>query len=199
MRLIRQFSLAAALLGASLTAQAVDLSKVPSGAYTSDPTHAYVSFQYTHLGLSRPILAFDDFTVNVDIDNTDVSKSTISVTIDPKSIQAGSDIWKSHLTSSDWFDVGSHPEITFTSTAVEETGDDTFKVTGDLTVKGTTAPVELDVTLHGAQPHPFNKKPTVGFSAEGQLLRSAFGLGKNAPAVSDEIDLLISVEVTNEG
>jgi len=199
MRFARQLSLAAALLGASFTAQAVDFSNVPSGTYLSDPTHAYVSFQYTHLGLSRPILAFDDFSVDLNLDNADVTKSTISVTIDPKSIQAGSDIWKSHLTSSDWFDVGSHPEITFSSTSIEKTGDDTLKVVGDLTVKGTSSPVELDVKIHGAQPHPFNETPTIGFSAEGQLLRSAFGLGKSAPAVSDEIDLMISVEVTNEG
>lgn len=198
MRILRQISLATALVAASLTAQAVDLTQVPSGAYEVDPTHAYVNFQYTHLGLSRPMLGFDEFTVDLNLDNADVSKSTISVTIDPKSIQAGSDIWKSHLTGGDWFDVGSHPEITFASTSIETTGEDTLKVMGDLTVKGTTAPVELEVTLHAAMPHPFQGHPVVGFSAEGQLLRSAFGLGKSSPAVSDEVDLIISAEVTQQ-
>jgi len=195
MRIVRQLSLAAAMIGSSLTAHAVDLGKVPSGAYQVDPTHAYVNFQYTHLGLSRPMLGFDEFSIDVQLDNADVSKSSITVNIDPKSIQAGSDIWKSHLTGGDFFDVGAHPEITFVSTSIEKNGDDTLKVMGDLTIKGTAVPVALDVTIHNAMNHPVNGKPVIGFSAQGQLLRSAFGLGKFAPNVSDEVDLLISAEV----
>jgi len=68
MRLIRQLSMAAALVGTSLSAQAVDFSKVPAGEYKVDPTHAYVHFQYTHLGLSRPLLSFDEFSVDVNLD-----------------------------------------------------------------------------------------------------------------------------------
>jgi len=196
MRLIRQLSLAAALVSTSAAVHAVDLSAVPSGSYAVDPTHAYVNFQYTHLGLSRPMLQFDDFNINLELDNADVSKSTISVTIDPKSIQAGSDIWKSHLTGGDYFDVGSHPEISYTSTSIEKTGDDTLKVMGDLTIKGESKPVQLDVTLHAAMNHPMSGDPVIGFSASGQLLRSAFGLGKFAPNVSDEVELMISAEVT---
>jgi len=195
MRIVRNLSLATVLLGSSFAASAVDLSAVPSGAYNVDPTHAYVNFQYTHLGLSRPMLGFDDFTVELNLDNADVAKSSINVVIDPKSIQAGSDIWKSHLTGGDFFDVGAHPEVTFASTSVEKTGEDTLKVMGDLTIKGTSAPVALDVTLHAAKNHPMSGKPTIGFSATGQLLRSDFGLGKFAPNVSDEVDLLISAEV----
>lgn len=196
MRLIRQLSLAAALVSTGAAVHAVDLSAVPSGSYAVDPTHAYVNFQYTHLGLSRPMLQFDDFNINLELDNADVSKSTISVTIDPKSIQAGSDIWKSHLTGGDYFDVGSHPEISYTSTSIEKTGDDTLKVMGDLTIKGESKPVQLDVTLHAAMNHPMSGDPVIGFSASGQLLRSAFGLGKFAPNVSDEVELMISAEVT---
>jgi len=196
MRLVRQLTLAAALIGSSVVAQAVDLSKVPSGSYAVDPTHAYVNFQYTHLGLSRPMLQFDDFDVVLELDNTDVSKSSIEVVIDPKSIQAGSDIWKSHLTGGDYFDVGAHPEITYNSTSVEKTGEDTLKVMGDLTIKGESQPVELDVQLLAAMDHPMSGDPVIGFTASGQLLRSAFGLGKFAPNVSDEIDLTISAEVT---
>lgn len=196
MRLIRQLSLTAALIGTSVAAQAVDLSAVPSGSYAVDPTHAYVNFQYTHLGLSKPMLQFDDFDITVELDNADVSKSSISVIIDPKSIQAGSDIWKSHLTGGDYFDVGSHPEITYTSSSIEQNGEDKLKVMGELTIKGESKPVELDVTLHAAKNHPMSGDPVIGFSATGQLLRSAFGLGKFAPNVSDEVELMISAEVT---
>ncbi len=195
MSILRKITLATALIGTTLTAQAVDLTKVPAGAYAVDPTHAYVNFQYTHLGLSRPMLAFDDFTIDMELDNENVANSKIMVNIDPKSIQAGSDIWKSHLTGGDFFDVGTHPEITFSSTSIEQTGEDTLAVVGDLTIKGTTAPVTLDVTLHAAMNHPMSGKPVIGFSATGQLMRSAFGLGKFAPNVSDEVDLIISAEV----
>jgi len=195
MRIVRQLSLAAALISSSIVAQAVDLGKVPAGSYSVDPTHAYVHFQYTHLGLSRPMLGFDEFSVDLELDNADVTKSTIAVTIDPKSIQAGSDIWKSHLMGGDFFDVGAHPEITFMSKTIEKTGEDTLKVMGDLNIKGNAVPVALDVTLHAAMNHPMSGKPVIGFSATGQLLRSAFGLGKFAPNVSDEVDLTISAEV----
>jgi len=195
MRIVRHIALATSLLAGSMAAQAVDLGKVPSGAYSVDSTHAYVHFQYTHLGLSRPMLSFDDFSVDLELDNADVTKSSISVKIDPKSIQAGSDIWKSHLMGGDFFDVGAHPEIIFTSTSIEKTGEDTLKIMGDLMIKDTTAPITLDATLHNAMNHPMSGKPVIGFSATGQLLRSAFGMGKFAPNVSDEVDLTISAEV----
>jgi len=95
----------------------------------------------------------------------------------------------------DFFDVGAHPEISFMSNSIEKTGDDTLKVMGDLTIKGKAVPVALDVTVHNAMNHPISGKPVVGFSASGQLLRSAFGMGKFVPNVSDEIDLMISAEV----
>lgn len=195
MSILRKISLATALIGTTLTAQAVDLTKVPSGSYAVDPTHAYVNFQYTHLGLSRPMLAFDEFSIDMELDNENVANSSIMVNIDPKSIQAGSDIWKSHLTGGDFFDVGAHPDITFASTSIEKTGEDTLSVVGDLTIKGTTAPVTLEVTLHAAMNHPMSGKPVIGFSATGQLMRSAYGLGKFAPNISDEVDLIISAEV----
>lgn len=195
MRLARQLTLAAALIGTAFSAHAVDVSGVPSGAYKLDPVHGYVNFQYSHLGLSNPTLSFDEFTIDLDLDNADVTKSTINVSINPKSIIAGSDIWKSHLTGDKWFDAGTYPEITFSSTAIEDMGEDTLKVVGDLTIKGTAVPVTLDVTLHAAKIHPFNEKPVIGLSASGEVLRSDFGMGASAPAVSDEIGLSITAEL----
>lgn len=181
--------------GLLTTANAADLSAVPSGGYEVDATHAYINFQYNHLGLSNPTLSFDDFTVDLDLDNADPTKSSFSVTIDPASIVTGSDIWKDHLTSGDWFDVATHPEITFQSTAVEAAGDGAYKVTGDLTVKDMTKPVTLDVTINAAMNHPMSGKPVIGLDASGSVLRSEFGLGKFAPNVSDEVQLNISVEM----
>ena len=182
-------------IGALQVAHAADLSAVPSGEYEVDPTHAYINFQYNHLGLSNPTLSFDDFTVDLDLNNEDPTQSTFSVTIDPASVVSGSEIWTDHLTSADWLDVAAHPEITFQSTAIEGAGDGAYKVSGDLTVKGESKPVTLSVTINAAMNHPMNGKPVIGLDASGDLLRSDFGLGKFAPNVSDEVSLDVSVEL----
>lgn len=194
-----------AILGSILTgcmltaATAADLSVVPSGGYEVDPTHAYVNFQYNHLGLSNPTLSFDSFTVDLDLDNADPTKSSFMVKIDPASIVTGSEIWKEHITSSDWFDVAAHPEIAFQSTSVEAAGDGAYKVTGDLTIKEMTKPVTLSVSINAAMNHPMSGKPVIGLDASANVLRSEFGLGKLVPAVSDEIAINLSVEMVKAG
>lgn len=198
---IRQVTALSTLLCAGwiVSVQAADLSAVPSGNYEVDPTHAYINFQYNHLGLSNPTLSFDDFSVDLNLDNADPSKSTVNVTIDPASIITGSEIWKDHLTGGDWFDVANHPEITFSSTSMEAAGDGAYKVSGDLTIKGETSPVDLNVTINAAMNHPMSGKPVIGMDASGDLLRSSFGLDRFAPNVSDEISLNISVELLHSG
>ena len=120
----------AALLTLSSFATAADLSALPSGDYQVDPTHAYVNFQYNHLGLSNPTLSFDDFTIDLNLDSADPSKSTVSVSIAANSIITGSDILKQHLSSDGWFNIAEFPIITFESTSVEAAGDDMYKVSG---------------------------------------------------------------------
>jgi len=176
-------------------AMAVDLTAVPSGSYEVEPTHAYINFQYNHLGLSNPTLSFDDFKVDLNLDTNDPTKSMVMVTIDPSSIIAGSDIWKEHLTGTDFFDTSNHPDITFMSTSIEAAGDGAYKMMGDLTIKGMTKPVALSVTMNAAMNHPMTGKPVIGLDASGQILRSDWGLGKFAPNVSDEVQLNISTEL----
>ena len=183
------------LLTFTSIASAADLSAVPSGDYQVDPTHAYVNFQYNHLGLSNPTLSFDDFTIDLNLDNADPTKSTVSVTVTTDSVITGSDIWKQHLTSDGWLNTSDFPTITFDSTSVEAAGDGMYKVAGNATVKGITKPITLDVTINAAMNHPMSGKPVIGLDASGSLLRSDFGLGKNAPYVSDEVALNISVEM----
>ena len=184
---------ATALLAAPAFAQ--DLSGVPSGTYQVDPTHAYIDFTYSHLGLSNPTLSFDDFDATLELDAEDPTKSTVSVTIDPASVVAGSDIWHEHLTGADFFDVANNPEITFESTSVSGGGDGAYKVDGDLTIKGQTQPVTLNVTINAAMNHPMSGDPVVGLDASGEILRSDFGMGKFAPNVSDEVALDITAEM----
>jgi len=193
-------SLAAALIStASLFAASpsfadADLKQVPAGTYSVDPSHAYINFQYNHLGLSNPTLSFDDFTVDMNLDTENPAKTTVAVEIKADSLVTGSAIWTDHISGKKWFDFATYPTMKFTSTEVTGSGS-SFKMTGDLTVKDVTKPVTLDVTINAAMNHPMNKKPVVGISAKGTLLRSDWGLGANAPYVSDEIKLSIEAEM----
>ncbi len=201
MRFLRQSVAASMLVGSALVTSSVvaqDLSAIPSGTYVVDPTHAYINFSYNHLGLSNPTLAFDDFDITVELDVDDPTQSTIAVTIDPASVVAGSDIWKEHLTGDKWFDVAAHPEITFASTSVEAGDAGALKVMGDLTIKGTSQPVVLDVNINGAMPHPRSGVPMLGISATTEVLRSDFGMGAAAPAVGDEVAIEVTAELENK-
>jgi len=187
--------LAGGLLGFSALSNAADFSGVPSGTYSVDPTHAYVTFSYNHLGLSNPILSFEEFTIDLNLDNEDPTKSTVNVTIDVASVVTGSEIWSEHIAGEKFFDTANNPEITFTSTSIEAARDGNYTVSGDLMIKGEKKPVSLDVTINAAMPHPFNGNPTIGLQAVSTLLRSDFNMGANAPAVSDEIALNITAEL----
>ncbi len=175
--------------------QAADLSAVPSGTYTVDPTHAYIHIQYSHLGLSNPILAFDEFTVDMDLDVAEPTNTSVAVDIQTDSIITGSDIFNEHITGEKWFDASANPEIKFASKSVTANSDGTFELMGDLTIKGMTKPVALDVTINAAMDHPFKKTPVVGISAVGNVNRSEWGLGANAPYISDEVKLEIQAEM----
>lgn len=177
------------------TSAAADLSGVPSGTYQEDDQHAYVIFSYTHLGFSSPKVRFDDFDVTLNLDTGDPETSEIDVTIDVSSVDSGVEVFDGHLLGAEYFDLANHPTITFESTDVAKTGDNTYDVTGELTIKGKAVPVTLAATINGAGEHPLKKIPAVGVSATGTILRSDWGLDQYVPAVSDEVILTIEVEL----
>lgn len=186
---------AAASLGLAGAALAEDLT-VPSGAYDNDPTHTYIYFQYSHLGFSNPIVSFQDFDIDLTFDAENPEASALAVEIDPASVDTNVEKFDEHLKSGDFFDVATHKEITFTAKELKKTGDATGTMTGDLTIKGITKPVTLDVTLNQAGQHPIKKVDALGFSASGEIKRSDWDLGAYAPAVSDEVKLIIEAEFT---
>ena len=183
-----------ALAGTAAAEHGALSEKVSSGSYEMDVTHGYVTFSYNHLGFSNPQLRFRTVDAKLDLNADDPAASSVNVTIAADSIDSGVDVFDEHLNSADWFNTAEHTEITFVSTELTQGEDGTGTLTGDLTIKGITQPVTLDVTLLGAGPHPLNQKETVGIEASGTVLRSAFELGAYAPAVSDEVEILISGE-----
>ena len=191
--LIRSFC-AATLLALPFSVSA-DLSDVPSGKYTLDSSHGYITFTYSHLGFSNPRVGFNRFDTELELDSSNPENSVVEVTIDASSIDSRVAEFNDHLIGSDFFNTTEYPTITFKSTKVEATGENTFDVTGDLTILGTTKPVTLATTINKAANHPMRNVPTIGVSASTRLLRSEWGLGAYVPAVSDEVELSIEVEL----
>ncbi len=193
---IRHFC-AAALLALPLGVSA-DLSDVPSGEYTLDSSHGYITFTYSHLGFSNPRVGFNRFDTTLELDSSNPENSVVEVSIDASSIDSRVAEFNEHLNGGDFFNTGEYPTITFKSTKVVTTGENTFDVTGDLTILGTTRPVTLATTINKAGDHPMQNVPTVGVSASATLLRSEWGLGAYVPAVSDEVELSIEVELLSK-
>jgi len=197
-RFLTSAALAAALMTGIATADGHLLSEtVPSGEYKMDPMHGYVTFTYSHLGLSNPQISFRAVDASITLDADDPAKSAVNVTIEADSIDSDVPLFDEHLNSENWFDTDEYPEITFVSTSLTHDSDDHTKgtLTGNLTIKDVTKPVTLDVTMLGAvSEHLVKKRPTVGVEATTTLLRSDFGLGAYAPAVGDEITITISGE-----
>ena len=99
-----------------------------------------------------------------------------------------------HFMAPDFFDAADDELVSFTSTAIEVTGDDTAVITGDLTLNGVTQEVALDAVLNAMGNNPLANKEWAGFNATTTLLRSDYGLGAFAPMVSDEVEVVISIE-----
>jgi polyisoprenoid-binding protein YceI len=190
---IRSF-FTAMLLAVPVSATA-DLSEVPTGTYVLDRSHGYITFTYSHLGFSNPRVGFNSFDTVLELDSSNPENSAIEVTIDAASIDSRVAEFNEHLNGADFFNTAEYPTITFRSTKVEVTGENTFDVTGDLTILGTTKPVTLATTLNKAGNHPLQNVPTVGVSASARLMRSEWGLDAYVPAVSDQVELSIEVEL----
>lgn len=175
---------------------AVEAIKGQSGTYTLDPTHTDVLVEWTHFGFSKPSAHFGITEGKLVYDADDASKSSVEVTIPVTAIDTFVPKLDEHLKGADFFDAGKFPTATFKSTSVAAAGTNKLTVTGDLTVKGITKPVTLDVTLNGAGEHPMAKKQAIGFSATGTIKRTDFGVGAYAPNVSDDVQLRITTEGT---
>lgn len=195
--------LAALATTALLAAPAALAQTAPAGDYKVDRTHATVQWQGLHNGLSWYTGRFTSFDIQLSFDPADVSKSKVTATIDPKSIEtdftktraAGNTTdFNAELATGDrWFNGNKFPTITFVSTKVTKTGAATGTMTGNLTFLGVTKPVTLDVTFIGSKSFPAPRKPKVGFQATGKLNKTQWGMAAGGP-IADDIKIEINAE-----
>jgi len=181
----------------------------PAGTYVMDPTHASLTWKVSHLGLSNYTARFTGLAGTLVFDPENLSSSVLDVNVDPASVETDypADFKAGHpdspfnsfdqeISESDtYFNSTVFPAITFKSTEVTQTGPSAGTVTGDLTFRGVTKPVTLDVTYNGSATFPWAPdQPRLGFSATGSLKRSEFGLDFMVPTLGDEVYLLIEAE-----
>lgn len=168
--------------------------EAPSGTYMSEERHRYITFSYSHNGYSNPWLRWRNWDATLDWNAENPSASSVSVVIDATSIDSGVDVFDGHLNGENFFDTANHPEITFVSTSVQQTGETTGTIEGELTIKGTTKPVTLYATFNNAGFDQRKNAHKLGFSGKTTVKRSDFGVDLLAPAVSDEVDIVIEAE-----
>jgi polyisoprenoid-binding protein YceI len=144
-----------------------------------DTAHSNAAFAVRHMmvATARGKIAITSGTITV-VDDSAPHLASVEATLDPNTIDTGDANRDGHLRSPDFFDVATYPAITFKSTKIEATGDDTFKVTGDLTIRDVAKEVVLDATLEGRVVDAWGKD-RVGFSASTTINRKDFGLAWN--------------------
>jgi polyisoprenoid-binding protein YceI len=192
----------------ALVAGALSLGTASADAaetYAFDPGHTEIVFSYDHMGMSTQSGQFGSYEGTLTLDRDDPTNSSINVTIQADSIDTGVEALDNHLKSGDFFEVETHPTITFQSTGVVMTGLQRAQITGDLSMHGVTKSVTIDVALRHDGDHPLAQYVEayaganyVTFEGQTQVLRSEFGLGMFAPLTADRITISINAEMRGQ-
>jgi polyisoprenoid-binding protein YceI len=168
--------------------------------YELDPVHSHISFSVRHMMVSQQRGQFRGVTGTLTLDRTNPSNSRVEVAIDVATINTNVADRDAHLRGPDFFDVEHHPSMTFVSREVRVDDDGQIKLTGDLTIRGTTRPVVLDVDpISEESRDPFGMI-RVGTSATGKISRKEFGLVWNAiletggVALGDDVKMTLDVQ-----
>jgi polyisoprenoid-binding protein YceI len=174
-----------------------------TGSYTIDPTHSRIGFWARHAMVTKVRGAFNEFEGTAYLDGDDPTRSSASVTIQTVSIDTRNQERDGHLRTNDFLDAPNHPTITFVSTAVQRLTDDTYRLTGDLTIKGTSRSLDIDLEYQGAARDPFGNL-RVGFEGSTTISRKDFGMTWNATLetggvlVGDKVTIEIEVSAVKD-
>jgi polyisoprenoid-binding protein YceI len=163
--------------------------------YILEPQHSEGVVRWSHLGFSNPTAQFTLMDGSLDFDAADPTRSSVTATIKLANFSSGVPDLDENFHSVDFFDIAKYPTAIFKSTRVERgNAPDKLRVTGDLTLRGVTRPVTLDVTVNKVGINIRSNLPSIGFEATTTLKRSDFGLGLYVPQVSDEVSIHITCQ-----
>jgi len=173
------------------------------GNWQLDPYHTQVEFSAKHLGMMTVRGYFDEVSTKADIDADHPETAMVEATISTASIRTNNGIRDNDIRSSNFLEVEKYPVITFTSTGVEPAGTDKYTLTGDLTIKGNTRPVTLEVTRYGEFNDPQMMGHRIAYGATTKINRRDFGLSfammlDGRMVVSEEIQIMIEGELVEQ-
>ena len=199
-------SIVAAIAVASCaTAGEQSFSEANSGTYELEKTHAFITWRIRHNGLSNYTVRFTEFDATIEFDAENPVESSVTAVINPLSVETDHptkrESWNTQIATDGKFLNGDEfPAITFESTGVEQTGEFTGIITGDLTLLGVSKEVQLDATYNGTGNAPwFGPRDIIGFSATATFNRSDFGMTALLPNIGDEIEVIIEAEFVEKG
>jgi len=171
-------------------------------SYKIDPNHSNVGFSIRHF-FSKVPGHFSQYEGTITLDQKDLSKTVVNVSIDATSINTGVEDRDNHLRSGDFFDVAKNPKITFVSTGVAPQGPRRATLRGNLTIRGVTKPVSLEAEVLGFSPDPWGGYRG-GFEAKTRINRQDFGVSWNKAVegggllLGDDVDIILNVEGVRE-
>ena len=175
---------------------------VPTGTWNVDPAHSKVGFAVKHMGIANVRGEFTEFEGTLEVGD-DLSSAKAHGTVKVQSVDTNEAQRDEHLRSGDFFDAEQHPEITFTSTAIEPIDEETFKVTGDLTIHGVTKPITLTAEVQGTDTDPWGND-RVGLEVTGSLSRGDYemkfnqALGSGNMLVGDKVKLALDISAVKQ-
>ena len=168
-----------------------------------DPTHSELGFKIRHLMISNVSGSLKNFEAEAEMNEADFSSAEITLTAAMASISTNNEQRDAHLRTSDFFEVEKYPELKFTSTKIEKIDSDTFDLYGELTLKGVTKPVKLNVEFNGVTKDPWGSE-RAGFVVTGKISRSEWGvnfnsvLEKGGVALSDEVRIHSELQLVKQ-
>jgi polyisoprenoid-binding protein YceI len=168
--------------------------------HSIDLTHSYIGFSVRHMMFAKVRGQFKTWTATLSYEDSDPAKSVVTVDIDTASIETREAQRDAHLRSADFFDAANFPKMTFKSKRIKALSDGRYEIVGDLTIRGTTNEVKLDVERSGAGKDPWGNE-RLGFTAKGTISRGAWGLKWNQALeaggvlVSDNVELDVEVQI----
>lgn len=166
--------------------------------YTIDPTHSRPRFTYNHFGFAQQIGVVNRIAGKVTFD-PDAKAASVDIVIDMESIDSGVPLLDKHMKNPDFLDTAKYPEAAFKSTSVVFDGDRPVSINGNLTIRGKTQPVTFAVTSFKRGPHGnLQNRDAVGGNAMAVISRAAFGFGRYAPSISDDLTIVIGLEAIRD-
>ncbi|MYS87510.1 YceI family protein [Embleya scabrispora] len=169
-----------------------------AGTWTIDQVHSDVSFSVRHLGVAKVRGRFDDFGGSI-VTAENPLESSVTATIETASVNSNNKMRDDHIRNEDFLDTDNFPQLTFVSTGIRAESSVVYRIDGDLTLRGVTKPVTLELELNGFGTG-FDGSPVAGFTATTEISRGDFGVtgGPAGAAVGDKITIVLEIEAKQE-